>query len=257
MPQTLDEVLALRAVDPAGLSKWLKWSFGVHIGAVMVALVIPRDWITTDRTPPEVMTVSLGGGTPGPRSTGQTAISSRPVEQVVPPPPRPVPVTPAASRPTPPATSTVVLPDPPKPVTLNRPPSTVQRPPTTGERVQSGTAVAETGAQTPSAGLSFGGGGGEALVDSDFCCKWYLEEMLDGVRGIWRPDIPGVRGDTVIQFSILRDGSIAEVQVLKSSSTTGDIEARRSLQSVRLNPMPLQIDDPKIVIRLTFPYGRE
>jgi TonB family protein len=256
MPQTVDQVLALRAVVPDGLSKWLRWSFGVHTGVIVLAIVLPRSWITTDRTPPELMTISLGGGTPGPRSTGQTAISSRAVDEAVPTPPRPVPIQPAATRP-PPTASTVALPEPPKPVTQPKPPSPVTRPPTTGAQVQSGTAVAETGAQTPSAGLSFGGGGGEALVDADFCCKWYLEEMADRVQGIWNAKLPGVRGDTIIQFAISRDGTIGELQVMKSSGTMGDIEARLALQNVKLNPMPPQIDEPKIVIRLTFPYGRD
>jgi TonB family protein len=77
------------------------------------------------------------------------------------------------------------------------------------------------------------------------------------VQGIWKANLPGVRGDTIIQFAILRDGTIGELQVLKSSGTMGDIEARLALQNVKLNPMPPQIEEPKIVIRLTFPYGRD
>jgi hypothetical protein len=34
-----------------------------------------------------------------------------------------------------------------------------------------------------------------------------------------------------------------------------DIEARRALESALLNPIPRQVEEDQIVIRLTFPYG--
>lgn len=253
---TVDEVLAARAPDPAGLSRVMRWSFGAHFGLVLLALVVPRDWITTDRTPPDVMTISLGTGTPGPRTGGQSSIGSRTVEREAPAPPRPLPVTPATSRPAAAASNTVTLPTPPAQAPP-KPTAPIQRPPTTGERVQTGTASAETGAQQDAAGLSFGGGAGQALVSANFCCPWYFEEMIARIQGLWNGSLPGVRGETVIQYTIRRDGSITNLQVMKSSGTMGDLEARKALQNVKLNPIPQQVQENELVVRLTFPYGRE
>jgi outer membrane biosynthesis protein TonB len=253
--RTVDEVLAMRALDPAGLGRMMKWSFGIHFGIVLLAIVVPRDWITSNQPQPEVMTISLGAGTPGPRSGGQTSIGSRTAEEVAPPPPRPLPVTPATSRP-PPADTSVSLPKPPPPATT-KPPAPIQRPPTTGQQVQRGTSSAETGAQQDAAGLSFGGEGGQAFVSADFCCPWYFEEMKGRIQQRWRSDLPGVRTDTVLQFTIMSDGTITNVQVITSGSTMGELEARKALGEARLNPIPRQATEREIVVRLTFPYGRE
>lgn len=251
--ETVDQILAARSVDQAGLSRMLKWSFGVHFGVVLLAIVIPRDWLATDRTEPEVMTISLGAGAPGERTGGMSAAGARTVEQVEPPPPRPVPVTPAtAPRPTS-AGDSVSLPTPPQ--APPKPAAPVQRPPTTGAQVQTGSSAAETGATQDAAGISFGGGGGTAMVSANFCCPWYFEEMLARIQGIWRADLPGVRGNTVVEYTIRRDGTIVNQKVLQSSGFTGDLEAQRSLRDVRLSPIPQQVEENEIVVRLRFPYG--
>lgn len=252
--KTVDEVLAIRAVDPSGLSRMIRWSYGVHIGVFIAAVLVPRHWLVTDRTPPQLMTINLGGGTVGPRSTGQTPIGGRPVEQVVPQPKRPEPIPPATEKPKPAPSATVTTPVPP-PSSTQKPVSTQTRPPATGERVVAGSSAVETGAEGQSPGLTFGGGGASALVDSDFCCKWYLEEVVQRIQRSWRKDI-GTRGDTIIQFTIMRDGTVREVRQMQSSGTAMlDIEARRALESALLNPIPRQVQEDQIVIRLTFPYG--
>jgi len=255
----VDEIIALRAADPVGLARMLRWSFGVHVFLVVFTLVVPRDWITTDRTPPQLMRVNLGAGTPGPRSTGQTPTGRRAVEQVAPPPVRPEPILPSVSRPdrppatvdTPPKTT-----PPPPPPDVDRPTAPLRRPPATGERVQSGTSPAETGAQTEGQGVTFGGGYGQAMVDLATCyCEGYLRDMIDRIQGQWKSDLGN--GTTVIQYTVHRDGSLSDITMVRESGVPMlDLEARRVLTAVRLGPLPPLYPDETMVIRLTFPYRR-
>ena len=177
----------------------------------MLIAVLPRLGLFQPKPPAPVMVISLGG-TPGPRSTGMTPISARPVEEVAPEPKRQTPVPVAAPKPdvmTVPTKPPVKPPKPDtKPATTPLASPAVTKPPTTGRQVQTGTSAVETGARGIGAGLTVGGGGGGAQlkVDSDFCCPAYLQEVVTRISGVWRSVQPE-HGTTVLVFTIQRDGT--------------------------------------------------
>jgi TonB family protein len=256
MREAVDDVLAMRAADQAGLQRAMRWSFGVHIVVLVLLFALPRDWLTKDRTPQNLIFIEVGGS-PGPRSTGQTAIGGRTVEEVAPPERRPEPVRPSTS---PPDTMTipqrdVKIPPPPPPRTA-RPPSTVTRPPSRGQEVTRGNTAVETGARGEGTGLSFGGGGGTSgsLDVANFCCPEYIEVMRGTIDNNWNKNMPE-RGTSVMRFTIRRDGTIADIQVVQSSgSSLLDREAERTLRQTRLPPLPARFTEPSLGVRLTFPY---
>ena len=244
--------------DMRAMSRALRWSIGIHIAVVVGFVVIPRDWIS--EPPRRVMTISLGG-TPGPRSTGTTSIGGRTIEEVSPPPRRPEPV-----RPTPPvkpAPAPVAKTPPPKPAPpptptpkpTTKPVQPTTRPPTTGPQVVRGNTPVDTGARGQGQGLTFGGGGtgGETQLAS-FCCPEYLALLTQRIDQNWQKAQPQ-RGTTVIRFSILRDGSIADIEVVEpSGSSVLDRASRRALEAAQLPPLPRQYTAEKLTVNLTFPY---
>lgn len=261
MREVVDDVIALRSPDPDGLRKMITWSFGVHITVLVLFAVVPRDWFFRPAPKPNVMTISLGG-TLGPRSTGMTPISARPVEQVAPEPKRPTPVAPATPKP-----DVMTVPEkppvkPPKPevktTTTPLPTPAVPRPPTTGRAVQQGTSVAETFSKSTGAGLTVGGGGGGAQlrVDTDFCCQAYLVDVVNRISTVWRSVQPE-HGTTVMTFTIMRDGSITGIVVQASSgSSLLDRLSKATLMdgALHLQPLPAEYGPDHLTIHLSFPY---
>jgi TonB family protein len=258
----VDEILALRRADPPGLTRMMRASVAVHFGVALILLVVPTSWYARPQADQIVMTVSIGGA-PGERSTGMTAAGGRTVEEVTPPPPRPEPVRPAASRP-----DTMTIPDraretppPPKPETA-APVGPLPRPPAPGRELARGAAAAETGARGESTGLSFGGGGGtsESFRD-EFCggriwpsCHEYVGRMLGEIERHWQKAQPE-RGLTVLTFTINQDGSVDEVVVAQSAGGLLDRAARSALDQARLPPLPSDYPERSLSIRLSFPYG--
>jgi TonB family protein len=264
MKLEVDEILALRKSDPPGLTRMLRASFVVHLGAVLILLVVPSSWYARPRADPVLMTINLGGA-PGERSTGMTAAGGRAVEEVAPPPPRPVPVRPAATEP-----DRMAVPDreaetppPPKPETVT-PPGPRPREAAPGRELSRGTSAAETGASGEASGLSFGGGGGTAAsVSDEFCggriwpsCREYVNTMLGEIGRHWQKSQPE-RGFTVVTFTVERGGGrVVDVQVV-SSSGSGLLNraARAALNQALLPPLPADYLESALSIRLTFPYG--
>jgi periplasmic protein TonB len=258
--EAVDQVIALRAHDPGGLRRMISWSFAIHVTALVLVAVLPRTWLFREAPRPPVMTISLGG-TLGPRSTGMTPVSARPVEEVAPEPKRPTPVPVAAPRPD--VMTVPVKPTPkptPKPETKTTPTPVTSppKPPTTGKVVQAGTSAVETFARGVGAGLTVGGGGGGAQlkVDSDFCCQAYLVDVVNRISGVWRSVQPE-HGTTVMTFTIQRDGSITGITVdTPSGSSLLDRQSRATLTdpALRLGPLPAEYTPDHLTIHLSFPY---
>src|SRR5262245_36018031 len=82
--------------DAQAANRMIRRSLAAHALVVVSLFIVPRDWITTPRERPNVMTITLGGFAEQ-RTTGTTSIGGRTVEQVAPPEKPPEPV-----RPTPP-----------------------------------------------------------------------------------------------------------------------------------------------------------
>jgi TonB family protein len=257
MREAVSAVLELRAPSPAGLSRLVKWSFGVHLG--MAAGVIAWQAVMTHFTRDEtVMTISLSGAS-GPATGGLTALGGRQVDEATPAPKRPEPIPAAASKPnemTVPTKSTTK--PPPKPQTAP-PVSSVVTPPSTGRQIATGSSVVETGTRGTGAGLAQGGGAAQQpRVDPkfQFCCSEYLGTMQAEItkQVDWKQDI---HGTTVIKFEVLSNGSIpiASVQVDKTSNNQQlDIEAQRAVRATRLPPLPAAYTGTSLTVYVTIPF---
>src|SRR5262249_51818670 len=222
--EAVDGVIALRAQDPVGLRRMIMWSFAIQVGVLVLVAVLPHTWLFRSNPPAPVMVISLGG-TLGPKSTGMTPVSARPVEEVAPEPKRQTPIPVAAPKPdvmTVPTKPPVKPPKPEtKPTSTPLPSPAVTKPPTTGRQVQAGTSAVETGARGIGAGLTVGGGGDGAQlkVDTDFCCPAYLQEVVTRISAVWRSVQPE-HGTTVMKFTIQRDGRITDIEAETSSGSS-------------------------------------
>jgi protein TonB len=226
---------------------------------VLLADEVHRHAADDERT---VMTISLGGA-PGPRSGGMTPLAGRPIQQVVPEmPPKAEPVRPPAPAARPPA---MVLPEKPpaKPAPRTAPakpaPEVLRRAePTKGTALQSGSAIAQTGAQGLSFGLSTGGGGGTGgeIDVGNFCCPEYLSTMSDLIQRNWTSR-QQVAGTVAVRFTIRRDGTLTDVEVARSSGyAVLDLAAQRAIAMTRPPPLPPAYTNPQLTVTINFQYQR-
>jgi len=210
-------------------------------------------------TPPTVMTITLGGGS-GPQTGGMTSIGGRPVQTETPP---DEPARREASRPAAAKIPEMTLPTPnarvvKAPNVKQAPEEARGRIPTQGAEVTAGSAVAETRARGQGFGLSSGGAGlGSTLDVANFCCPDYIVLMTDLIRRSWNP-LTEVSGQTIIKFTIQRDGRITEQALEKSSGYTAlDLNAQRAVTITReLPPLPAAFSNPTLTVHLSFQYQR-
>jgi TonB family protein len=208
------------------------------------------------------MTISLDGGTGGPRSGGLNSIGQRPVQALAPPeaPKRPEPVRPPAARAAP---MTVPAPDAPRRragADVKQAPQDARgTTPTRGAEVTRGAAIAETGVRGQGFGLSTGGqpGFGSFLDVSDFCCPEYIALMLERIRSNWNQGA-GRLGESMVRFTIQRDGRLADVILEESSgNAVADQNAQRAvLATGQLPPLPTAFPNPTLTVHLSFRYTR-
>lgn len=253
MTEAVSDILELRAVPETGFSRMVTGSIVVHVVGVM-ALFLAHQYVVTHRPPPpKLMTITLGGSI-GPRSTGMTAASARPVDQVEPQPKHEAVKT-ASSQ-----SSVMTLPvkSEPKPTPVDRslPITPMPKPPTTGAQVRQGTALAETGSTAQDKGLTVGGSGGSAatLEVKDFCCPEYIQALLQRIENKWDKNVPG-RGFTVLKFTVHRDGSISDISTDATTNDFFENQSRSALMQARLPALPPEFKDDHLVIHLRFPYG--
>ena len=258
------DVLRDRAHEPGGLERMVAISIGVHVALAAVAVLAPgRWWLHEMEAPRPVMTITLGGGDTGVGSGGLTSIGGRAVQTEAPPDAarRREPVLPPAAR-----TPEMTLPLPkarptkaPARTVTQAPDDARGRRPSAGAEVTAGTAAAETGVRGQGFGLSSGGstGSGSYLDVGDFCCPDYLLTMVERIRANWSPRAE-VGGDTVVKFTIQRDGTIADVALEKSSGYTAlDLTAQRALYMTRQLPaLPTPFPNPTLTVHLNFHYQR-
>jgi TonB family protein len=221
----------------------LVWSFAVHLGMLTFVLLGPFDWgLANNEAPRTVMTISLAGA-PGPRAGGMTPMGGRDVPEPIPAPPKPAP------------------PPPPKPREEARP---VRRPtppapkPAPEEEPRPGVTRTETGARGQGFGLTTGGAGGSGvqLDVTNFCCPEYIEQMVTLIQRNWQQN-QGVRGSTLMKFTINRSGSIQGVMVERPSGFLAlDLAAERALLTTRLPELPVRFPNPTLTVHITFEYQR-
>lgn len=258
------DVLRDRQAEAGGLGQMAIVSLVLHAVLLTVLAVAPGGWFAASPEPKTVMTISLGDGAPGPANGGTSTISARAIQTENPleAPKRPEPVRPPAAR-TPEMTVPIpqAKPQPrrPTPPVKDAPDDARGRTPTRGAQPQFGSAMAETGARGQGFGLSTGGGAGTGsrLDVADFCCPDYLLLMIERIRSNWNARAEAV-GDTMVKFTIMRDGQITGVEVEKSSGFAAlDINAQRALLMTRtLPPLPGQFPNPSLTVHLNFQYTR-
>jgi protein TonB len=252
----VSEILSARARDDDGLSRMLGASVAVHV--VFIGLIVLIGVNVPSSEPEVVMQISLGAGNQ-PRDGGLATLGGRPIQQVT-----PVEAKPTIEPVRPPSGREPEMVEPTKPPPKKAPPPETNpakdpssRTPTRGKEVQTGTAIADTGATGQGFGLSSGGGGSSGYLDvANFCCPEYLTTMLDLVNRNWdfkqKTD-----GSTLVKFVIQRDGRIVDVVVEKSSGTPAlDYLASRAVQLTRLPALPAPFTEPALTVHLVFDYKR-
>jgi len=265
MRESVSAIIAERARRGDGFNRSVTISFAAHVLAVVALVVVPGSWSARpSATPEDAMIISLGGS-PGPRSTGMTPIDARPVQRVVeaPPNPRTEWVQPPAVK-----TPEMTVPTPRAPRARPTKEPVTKAPETArgnqaakGTEERSGTARAETGATrgTGFGGLTTGGGGGTGsyLETGNFCCPDYLATMVQMITQNWN-QFQMVPGETMMKFTILRDGRISGVEVERSSGYVAlDIASQRALIATgQLPALPAAYPEPQLVVHLLFQYKR-
>jgi TonB family protein len=235
------DIIAARQHRAEPFGSMLAWSAVAHAGLLAFLLLVP-DWhLATSEPPKTIMTISLAGA-PGPRAGGMSQMGGRavppprpeaPVRAVPPPPPRP------AERPSPAA-----------------PPRRAPAQPKPTEEPQTGVTRTETGARGQGFGLSSGGAGGSGvqLDVSDFCCPEYIEQMVRLIQQNWQMN-QGVRGTTLMKFTIARAGTIQDIMVERPSGYLAlDLAAQRALLTSRLPALPPPFPNPTLTVHITFEY---
>jgi len=112
-----------------------------------------------------------------------------------------------------------------------------------------------TGTQT---GLTLGGGGtGGSINLANFCCPEYLSTMIQLINRNWDSK-QQVKGQTVMRFTIERDGRISSLEVQQSSGYFAlDQTAQRALVLTRqFPPLPPQYTGEQLTIELVFNFVR-
>ena len=236
------DVIVARRQRQEPFNTMLVWSLAAHTCVLTFLLFGPMDWRLAADEPRSVMSISLSGA-PGPRAGGMTPMGGRAT------PPTPPKATPRAMPPPPPKAAERVV-----PTRTPRRPRAVPPP----AEPQTGVTRTETGARGQGFGLSTGGSGGSGvqLDTANFCCPEYIEQMVTLIQRNWQAG-QGVRGATVMKFTITRDGLIQGVMVERPSGfLVLDLAAERALLTTRLPELPAPFPNPTLTVHITFEYQR-
>ncbi|HEX7086253.1 MAG TPA: energy transducer TonB [Vicinamibacterales bacterium] len=254
-------ILVQRAQPSGGLWSRIGLSAILHAVLLPVAAFVLTSAPQREPEPREVMTISLGGA-PGPLVGGMTPMAGRAAVQAppdanptppAPPPPKPPEMTLPREEPRPTPTPPRREPQP------SRPPEEARgRRMPTAPQASTGNAVAETGGQGMQFGLTTGGGGTGGYLDvGNFCCPEYLGTMLQLIQRNWNAK-QQVAGQTLVKYTIQRDGRITNVEIERSSGYFAlDQTAQRAvILTGRLPPLPQQFTEPTLTVHLIFRYER-
>ena len=257
------DVLRDRMHEPAGLQRMVSLSVAVHVALFAALFFAPGIWPGRSTEPPAtVMTITLGGGN-GPSNGGMTSMGGRAVQAATPPEVKRVePVRPPAAK----------APEMTVPTAHREARRTESRAGRQARRrtrraaarrrarapePTAGSAVADTGARGQGFGLSTGGGpgAGSTLDVADFCCPDYLVLMTERIKSAWNQN-QGVAGQTVIKFTIQRDGRLTDATIEKSSGYPAlDLTALRAIVVAKqLPPLPAAFPNPTLTVHLNFAY---
>jgi len=254
----VSEVLIAREARSDGLTSMVGASAMAHLVMVGVFVFLPAAWFGAQQKRPEtIMQISLGGPV-GPNDGGLATLGGRTIQQL-----QPVEVKKAIEPVRPPSAKTPEMIEPTKAPPRKTTPNKVQAKdpkstrPTKGKEIQTGTAIAETGAKGQGFGLSSGGGGtGVQLEVANFCCPEYLATMSANIKANWSNQ-QGAAGVTHMRFVIQKDGRIVDVTVVDSSGVQVlDYYAQRALLLTKLPPLPSGYSEAALPVHLYFEYRR-
>jgi protein TonB len=257
----VSDILRDRMQTPAGLRRMISASVSVHL-LLVALLVFGPGGILKHRGEAvrTVMTISLAGAGQGPDVGGLTPMSGRPVQTQAPPeelakrePVRP----PAAKAPEMAMPLPNARPSRAAAAVKQAPDDARGRTPTRGAQTSEGSAVADTRVRGQGFGLSTGGGpgSGSSLDVADFCCPEYIATMMVRIRQSWQQN-QGTSGQTLVKFTIQRDGTLTNAEIERPSGTsTLDLAALRAILSTRtLPPLPEAFPNPTLTVHLNFQY---
>jgi outer membrane biosynthesis protein TonB len=257
----VSDVLRDRMHEPGGLQQMAVVSAIAHGAIVAFVIFAPGAWFGRGADAPKtVMTISLGGGVPGPQNGGMTTIGGKAVQEAPPPeakreaPRPPAAKTPEMTLPLPKAKPTKAVTTPVK----QAPDDARGRTPSKGVPTP-GSAAVDTGVRGQGFGLSTGGGNGVgSTLDVDvgtFCCPDYLIQMGNQIRANWS-DQSEVHDVVMVKFTIQRSGLLTGIAVDKASrSVLNTTAAFRAVQLTRqLVPLPAEFPNPTLTVDLSFEY---
>ena len=236
-----------RSVSPTRLRSGLLLSAGVHV--LMVAAVI--FWSTRPQAPrPPVYRVNLVGAPPGPRQVGVVS---------------PQPATPAASDKPAPSGAEQLAP-PPKAMASKsvKAPAPSKATPTPAKSKTAGAKKTEVATNTapPKAGSGSTGGKGADVANVRtegiaFPDEGYLANIVRQLTLTWQPRRRTNVLVTEVKFTIRRDGTVADMQVVKGSGDREyDLDAQGAIEAVRrFGPLPAAWKDDVLIVYFTFDYA--
>ena len=251
-------VLVHRAQPGGGLWSRIGISALLHVVLLPIVAFVLATAPEREREPREVMTISLGGA-PGPLAGGMTPMAGR-AAVAAPPEARPTPPAPPPAAPpemTVPRETPRRTPPPPR-EPVKAPEEARGRRTPTAPQESKGNAVAETGGDRVGFGLTTGGGGTGGYLDvGNFCCPEYLSTMLQLIQRNWNAK-QQVAGETLVKYTIQRDGRITDVEIERSSGYFAlDQTAQRAVMLTgTLPPLPGQFTEPSLTVHLIFRYER-
>ena len=80
--------------------------------------------------------------------------------------------------------------------------------------------------------------------------------MRDRIERVWNKQQQST-GTVMMKYTILRNGSVTDIQVEKSSGNLLlDRESQRALTQARLAPLPSAFPDDHLTVHLEFQYER-
>ena len=234
--------------DPFRTMLW--WSAAFHVALVVLVMIASRLGAEPSRLPQGIAWVVPGVPGPTQGMGGAPAPSSPELED-----PEPED-TPQVVRPTQEQRDQMPLPD--ARTTTKKPPPKKPDSGLTGRDSASADSaqLKSSGAPNQTPGLGLGGSEGSAF-DQDFEYAYYVQQMLARISANWQR-VP-VRGTTmvIVRFTILKDGSVHDVEIEQSSGLAVlDRAASRAVYLADpMPPLPNSYPRDRVGVHLRFQYS--
>jgi protein TonB len=225
----------------------------VHVG-IGAALLL---WSTRELpVRPPVYRVNLVGAPPGPRQIG--VVNQRP------------PVKAESDKPAPSGVEQLTPPEKVTPTakTSKAAPQVKATPTPTNSKTagtKTPTATKSTAAAPPKAGAGATGGKGADVINLrtegvEFPDQAYLNNITRQIYSSWFPKQQGMQLLAEVKFTIHRNGSVTDIEVVKrSGNRLYDIEAMGTVEAVasarKFGPLPAVWTDDVLIVYFTFDYA--